>query len=68
MYTTDRNLQAYYLPNKDRDNLKVLCGALALRLLTKGGDGDLVAEGVEFEYDGKVYSVYSNGEVILSAG
>lgn len=60
--------QAFYQPNQHRSNLKLLCGALVLRLLTKGGDGDFVVEGVEFEYKGEAYSVHATGEVILCAG
>lgn len=31
-------------------------------------DGDLVATGVEFIYEGKFYEVHAHKEVVLSAG
>lgn len=62
--------QAYYLPNKDRPNFRVLPDAVAHRIIMKDcvNAGDVSAEGVEFEHDGKVYTVRANKEVIVCAG
>ncbi|KAN0063077.1 hypothetical protein ACQY0O_004240 [Thecaphora frezii] len=61
---------AYFAPNKDRANLKVLTGANASKIEfepTKA-DGDLVAKGIRFTVDGKDHFVKARREVILSAG
>ncbi|KAF7797941.1 hypothetical protein EIP86_009148 [Pleurotus ostreatoroseus] len=61
---------AYYLPNKDKPNLKVLTSAQVSKILfsdVKDGE-DIVATGVEFIFEGKKYVVYANKEVILAAG
>lgn len=61
--------QAFYLPNKDRRNLAILVSAHAYRVPTEHTEnGTLKALGVEFEYQGQVYSVNARREVILSAG
>lgn len=65
------DLQAYYLPNKDRLNYKVVVGAHVIRVLTEVTySGDLTAVGVEFlhEASGKVYKVKAKREVELCAG
>ncbi|TFY67647.1 hypothetical protein EVJ58_g1480 [Rhodofomes roseus] len=60
---------AFYLPNKDRPNLKVLINAAVHRLKTQtAANGKLSAVGVEFEYDGKVHTVNAQKDVCLTAG
>ncbi|PWZ00540.1 alcohol oxidase [Testicularia cyperi] len=63
---------AYYAPNADRPNLKVLTGALARKVIfddaAKSTNGDLVAKGVEFSVGGTVSSVKARKEVVLSCG
>ncbi|EPQ28815.1 uncharacterized protein PFL1_03618 [Pseudozyma flocculosa PF-1] len=63
---------AYFAPNKDRKNLKVITGANASRLEFEkpkdGASGDLVATGVHFTVDGKSHFVKARREVVLSAG
>ena len=64
------SFKASYLPNKDRPNLKVLCDALVLRIVTASDstpDG-LVAECVEFEFNSEVHRVHTKKEIILCAG
>ena len=60
--------KAFYLPNKDKKNFKVLCDATVYRLITKSTTEGLVAQGVEFEYAGQLYKVFCTAEVILCAG
>lgn len=60
--------KSYFLENKAKPNLRVLCGALALRVLTETKEGGVTAVGVEFEYGGKERIVLVRKEVILSAG
>ncbi|KAI0776222.1 alcohol oxidase [Trametes elegans] len=60
---------AYYLPNKDRPNLKVLVSAYVNRIVPASNkDSEFTAEAVEFVHQGQVYNVHANKEVILSAG
>ncbi|KAH9938079.1 alcohol oxidase [Fomitopsis serialis] len=60
---------AFYLPNKDRPNLKVLINAAVQRINTQPApNGKLDAAGVEFEYDGKVHTVNAQKDVCLAAG
>ncbi|KAI0638410.1 GMC oxidoreductase [Trametes polyzona] len=60
---------AFYLPCKDRPNFNVLVSAHVNRVLSAGdGDAPFVAEAVEFEHKGQVYTVHAKKEVILSAG
>ena len=61
-------LQAFYLPNKDKPNFKVLCDALVHRIVMSGTDGNLFADTVEFEHSGRVHRVHARKEVILAAG
>ena len=66
-------LKASYLPHTDRPHLNVLCNALVHRIIMpstgKSSEGTkLRATGVEFEYEGKVYTVKVKRDVILSAG
>ncbi|KAL0952821.1 hypothetical protein HGRIS_007046 [Hohenbuehelia grisea] len=60
----------YYLPNRDRPNLKVLTEAIVSRVLfDKAHSGpNAVATGVEFLNDGALHVVHARKEVILSAG
>ena len=68
-YNDEVTLQAFYVPNKDRPNLKVLINATAHRLNTQSsGNGKLSAVGVEFEYDGKRHTVNAQKDVCLTAG
>ncbi len=55
---------AYLRPALSRSNLTVITYALTHRILLEGAR----AIGVEYEYDGKMESVYANREVIVSAG
>lgn len=60
--------QAFYLPNRHRQNLEVLTGALVTRIITRK-DGDLlIATGVEFEHSNARRVVNINEEVIVCAG
>ncbi|KAI0832660.1 GMC oxidoreductase [Trametes gibbosa] len=59
---------AFYLPNKDRTNLNVLVSAYVNRVLPTSDQSQFVADSVEFEYKGHVYTVKAKKEVILSAG
>ena len=54
----------YLLPNISRSNLKVLTEAMATKIVLDGN----VATGIEFERDGKRYTVHVSKEVILSSG
>ncbi|CAK4004037.1 Alcohol oxidase [Lecanosticta acicola] len=54
----------YLRPNLARPNLKVLCEALATKVLLNGD----TARGVEFLHDDKKYHVLASREVILSGG
>lgn len=58
------------MPNKDRENFKVLTDAHVTQIIWKDveNNAEVEAEGVEFEYDGKIHFVRSNKEVIISAG
>ncbi|KLO04946.1 GMC oxidoreductase [Schizopora paradoxa] len=61
---------AFYLPNKDRENFKVLPDAHVNRIVIKssGNNSDVEAEGVEFEHQGQIHIVKASKEVIISAG
>ncbi|KAI0375888.1 GMC oxidoreductase [Pilatotrama ljubarskyi] len=60
---------AFYLPNKDRPNFNVLVSAHVNRVLSASDDETgFVAEAVEFEYKGQVYTAHAKKEVILSTG
>jgi choline dehydrogenase-like flavoprotein len=63
------NFQAYYEPNKHRKNLTVITGAHVTRIrLNTTSAGNPVAEGVEYQKDGKKYAASAKKEVILAAG
>ncbi|OSD04609.1 GMC oxidoreductase [Trametes coccinea BRFM310] len=60
---------AFYLPNKDRPNFKVLVSAHVNRVIhSSDHDGEFTAEAVEFEHNGQVYVARANKEIVLSAG
>ena len=71
---------AYFLPIAERENLKVLTGAFAQKIIFADEEGDgkrryrnrnrpgLVATGVEFSVDGSACVVNADREVIVSAG
>jgi len=61
---------AYYAPNASRQNLKVLTGASAHRLLFAPAEQPegVKATGVEFIHDKNAFEVQASKEVILSAG
>ena len=66
---TLKTIQAFYLPDAGRSNLKVLTSALVTKILTKKAhDGDLVATGVEFVHGEQKYAIDVAMEVILCAG
>ncbi|KAI0063317.1 alcohol oxidase [Artomyces pyxidatus] len=64
-------LTAYFEPNANRPNLKVLIGAQATKVAfstkTKKGEAK-VAESVDFVVGGTTYTVKAKKEVILAAG
>lgn len=63
------SVQAFYLPNKHRQNLTVIVTAPVRQIVTKTNEnGELVATGVKFEYDGKTHQATAIREIILSAG
>jgi len=51
-----------------RQNISVLVGAHATKVLFSDSSGDLVATGVEFDVAGVRHIVNANKEVIISAG
>ncbi|RPD54853.1 GMC oxidoreductase [Lentinus tigrinus ALCF2SS1-7] len=57
----------YLIPALSRPNLAVLTGAYVRRLVTKS-ESEVVATGVEFEHEGKIYTVNVSREVLLCAG
>lgn len=62
-------VQAFYTPNKGRENLAVLVDAAVDYVRTeRTKSGKLSAVGVEFEHGGKKCTVNARKEVILSAG
>jgi len=62
--TRSYSANAYYRPNSSRENLVVLTGAQATRVLIE----DFVVVGVEYLFDEKTHSARCSKEVILSAG
>ncbi|TDL21811.1 GMC oxidoreductase [Rickenella mellea] len=64
------SVPAYYVPNKGRSNLTVLCGAIVHRILFASfvGGGEIEASGVEFEHGDVKHVVDARKEVILCAG
>lgn len=67
--TTDPGRRSYaatgYLkPNLQRPNLKVLCEALATKVILEGNS----ATGVEFSHGGQTKTIRASREVVLSGG
>ena len=64
-----KSIQAFYLPNAGRENLKVLTYASVNKILTKTTqEGNLVATGVEFVHGERTFVINVTMEVILCAG
>ena len=65
-------VSAYFAPSAQRENLVVLTGADAARVVfddgSRNSSAGLVARGVEFIAGGRNYTVLARREVILSAG
>lgn len=62
-------VQAHYLPNRDRKNLTVLTDATVYRVqFQRSMKLDIIAVGVEFEFEGVLHEVKVKKEVILCAG
>ncbi|KAF5349174.1 hypothetical protein D9756_009352 [Leucocoprinus leucothites] len=60
---------AYYEPNKHRKNLTVITGAHVTQIqLNHVSTGKPIAEGVEYQKEGKKYIVSAKKEVVLAAG
>jgi choline dehydrogenase-like flavoprotein len=60
---------AYWQPASGRPNLHTVLGATVNRvLIDKGGDGALVAQGVEYTIEGVKHVARAEKEIILSAG
>ncbi|KDN45610.1 GMC oxidoreductase [Tilletiaria anomala UBC 951] len=68
--TRSYSAAAYFWPNSNRPNLKVLTGALVDKIMFNQNSigNNLVASGVNFQYNGASYTVPVRKEVILSAG
>ncbi|KAA1477083.1 GMC oxidoreductase [Dentipellis sp. KUC8613] len=70
--THERSSSLDYLKRiNDRTNITILTHATVSRILStedKDADGNIVATGVEFYYDGKKYSVEARKDVLLCAG
>ncbi|WP_442113831.1 GMC family oxidoreductase [Pseudomonas sp. NUPR-001] len=58
------NARAYLTPAQDRENLQIITGAHATRVLLDGTR----AVGVEYRHNGQVREARATGEVILSGG
>lgn len=65
MPTRSYAANGYLSPALNRPNLKVLTNAMSSRILI---DGERRATGVEFSFEGKLYTVSTEREVILCAG
>lgn len=71
LLTISGTRKAHFKPNAGRTNLKVLCGALVHKIISKlaeGSNESFKAESVEFEFNGSIHSVIVGKEVILCAG
>ncbi|KAJ1028611.1 hypothetical protein NDA16_001777 [Ustilago loliicola] len=69
-YVRSYSANAHYAPNAGRQNLKVITGAHASKILfdPSSAGGELVATGVELIVDGKSYKVKAKKEVVVSGG
>lgn len=57
------------MPNKDKENLSLLTGAQATRILFDRDEaGELVATGIEYSKDGELKTISAKKEVIVSTG
>ncbi|KAH8116713.1 GMC oxidoreductase [Phellopilus nigrolimitatus] len=59
---------AFYEPNADKPNFRVLCDALVHHVITGSNDNTVEAKAVEFEYGGAIYTVSVKKDVVLCAG
>jgi len=59
---------AYYKPNAERPNMKVLTGALVTKINFALAKPPLVANGVTFAVEGKSFTANASREVLLCAG
>jgi choline dehydrogenase-like flavoprotein len=66
--TRSYSTPAYYLPNADRPNLRVLTNAAVREIVLEKSGEQWTATGVRFDRDDKSYTVAASREVILSAG
>ncbi|TCD63183.1 hypothetical protein EIP91_005880 [Steccherinum ochraceum] len=69
-FTRSDSATAFYTPNKDKPNFKVLLNATAGPLVLENPEegGDVVATGIEFIHGGQTYVVHARKEIVLSAG
>ncbi|KKZ61621.1 hypothetical protein EMCG_03867 [[Emmonsia] crescens] len=67
--TRSYSANAYYLPVKERSNLRVVTGAQVNRaILERSVDGEITATGAEYTKDGQTVIVKAQREVIVAAG
>ena len=68
--TTTRSYSApaYYLPNANRPNLRVLTDAVVREIILERSGEQWTATGVRFDHGGQNYTIAASREVILSAG
>ena len=68
--TTTRSYSApaYYLPNANRPNLRVLTDAVVREIILERSGEQWTATGVRFDHGGQNYTVAASREVVLSAG
>ena len=66
--TRSHAASAYLEPNRQRSNLHIQTGALALKVKFAEANGKSKAVGVEFEANGQIQSVTALKEVIVCAG
>lgn len=59
---------AYYRPNRGRNNLHLLTEAFVQEIILEEEDGQWIAKGLKFTYEGEEHVVMTEGEVIVCAG
>ncbi|KAL8813516.1 MAG: hypothetical protein Q9223_000938 [Gallowayella weberi] len=59
---------AYYRPNSGKPNLILLPEATVQELLLESTNGEWVAKGARFTYNGEDHSVNVHGEIVMCAG
>ena len=59
---------AYYAPVSQRANFSVLTGAQVEKIGFTGGEGNMIANAVDFNHEGKSFRLGVRKEVILAAG